>query len=466
MQITFCGAAQTTTGSQHLLEINGQRILLDCGLFQGHRAESYQRNLNFAFDPAQVDCVVLSHAHIDHSGNLPNLCRRGFTGNIYSTHATRDLCQVMLEDCAKIQAHDIRWLSKHARRNGQPDPEPLYSAVDADRALRQFVTTGYGRPMPIANGVKLTFIDAGHILGSAQVVLDIEEFSTQRKFRFLFSGDIGRGGHDILRDPEIPQNVDYLLMESTYGDREHELNAGVRERIAQVVHQAIRDHGKVIIPSFAVERTQHLIYALHKLVEEGTIPEIPVFVDSPLAVSATEIYRLHPECFNQEIYDFLLEKRNPFGFDSLELIRSVPQSKELNLLKGPAVIISASGMCESGRILHHLRNHIGDRRNTILFVGYCAPETLGRRIRDGAPVVPIFGEPYEVRARVEVMDSFSGHADRSELIDYFRRITGSLKQVWLVHGEPEQSAALATALQAEGKAGSISVAEWHSTITF
>jgi metallo-beta-lactamase family protein len=463
MQLTFCGAAQTTTGSQHLLEVNGRRILLDCGLFQGHRAESHERNLNFLFDPTTVDCVVLSHAHIDHSGNLPNLCRRGFTGNIYSTHATRDLCQVMLEDCAKIQAHDIRWLNKHAARNGKPPLEPLYSALDADRAMQQFVTVGYDRPIPVAEGVRLTFIDAGHILGSAQIVLDIEEMSSGRSFRFVFSGDIGRGGHDILRDPVLPRDVDYLLMESTYGDREHELNAGVRERMAQVIRQSIRDKGKVIIPSFAVERTQHLIYALHQLVEGGDIPEIPVFVDSPLAVSATEIYRLHPECFNTRIYEFLMEKRNPFGFDSLELIRSVPQSKELNHLSGPAVIISASGMCESGRILHHLRNHIDDHRNTVLFVGYCAPNTLGRRIRDGATTVPILGDIYPVKARVEVMDSFSGHADRSELIAYFQGLTGSLKKVWLVHGEPDQSASLATALQDLHRAGAVSVAQWRST---
>ncbi|MEQ1843911.1 MAG: MBL fold metallo-hydrolase, partial [Verrucomicrobiales bacterium] len=326
MQLTFCGAAQTTTGSQHLLEVNGRRILLDCGLFQGRRAESYERNQNFPFDPASVDCVVLSHAHIDHSGNLPNLCRRGFTGNIYSTHATRDLCQIMLEDSAKIQAHDIRWLNKHLLREGKPPAEPLYSAIDAERSLQQFVSTGYDRPMQIASGVTLTFIDAGHILGSAQVVLDIEEAESGKKVRLVFSGDIGRGTHDILRDPVIPKDVDYLLMESTYGDREHELTEGVRERFTQVIRETIRKRGKLIIPAFAVERTQQLIYALHQLVETGAIPEIPVFVDSPLAVSATEIFRLHPDCFNQEVYDFLVEKRNPFGFDRLQMIRSVTQS--------------------------------------------------------------------------------------------------------------------------------------------
>ncbi len=466
MKLTFCGAAQTTTGSQHLLEVNGHRILLDCGLFQGHRADSYERNQNFLFDPATVDAVILSHAHIDHSGNLPNLSRNGFTGNIYCTHATRDLCQIMLEDAAKIQAHDIRWLNKHHSRAGRPLVEPIYTKADADRCLRQFLTIGYERPLPVVPGVTLTFIDAGHILGSAQIVLDIREESTARNIRFVFSGDIGRQSHAILRDPVIPKDVDFLLMESTYGNRDHEIDAGVHERMAAVISETIRRKGKVIIPAFAVERTQQVIYALHQLVEEGAIPEIPVFVDSPLAVSATEIFRLHPECFNEEIYDLLMENRNPFGFESLQLIRSVTQSKELNQLHSPAVIISASGMCESGRILHHLRNNIGNHRNTILFVGYCAPNTLGRRIRDGEKTVSIFGEPHAVKARVEIMDSLSGHADRGELADYFGAISGPLEQVWLVHGEPEQSGPLAETLRSLPNARKVSVAEWKQSIEF
>ncbi len=465
MNLTFCGAAQTTTGSQHLLEINGQRILLDCGLYQGRRDDSYERNKSFFFDPASIDAVVLSHAHIDHSGNLPNLCRNGYQGNIYSTFATRDLCQIMLADSAKIQSHDVNWINKRRKKDNLPLIKPLYSQPDAEKCIRQFVNIGYDRSIPIANGVFLQFLDAGHILGSAQVVLDIQEFKTGRKKRFLFSGDVGRGKNQILRDPVIPENVDFLLMESTYGNREHEQETESNQEIAEVIKQAVEKKGKVIIPSFAVERTQQLIYVLHKLVEAKEIPEIPIYVDSPLAVNATEIFRLHPECFNKDIYNFLFEKRNPFGFESLELIRSVRASKGLNEKDEPCVIISASGMCESGRILHHLRNNIGNTRNTILFVGYCAPYTLGRRIRDGEKTVPILGEKHKVKARVEVMDSFSGHADRSELLEYYDAISGPLEKTWLIHGEPEQSSALCSALT-ERNRGKVEVAKWRETVEF
>jgi len=466
MKLTFCGAAQTTTGSQHLLEVNNQRILLDCGLYQGRREDSYDRNKSFYFDPEKVDCVVLSHAHIDHSGNLPNLCKNGFRGNIYSTFATRDLCQIMLADSAKIQEYDVRWLNKRRKDQGQPPVQPLYNAQDAELCLRNFVNVGYDRPIPIANGVFLTFIDAGHILGSAQVVLDIQEFDTGRQSRLVFSGDVGRGSNDILRNPVIPQNVDFLIMESTYGNREHEDIVDSSAHIAKVINETHARNGKVIIPAFAVERTQQLIYVLHQLVEQKQIPDLPIYVDSPLAVNATEIFRLHPECFNKEIYKFLFEKRNPFGFEGLELIRTVRGSKELNESDKPCVIISASGMCEAGRILHHLRNNIEKSNNTVLFVGYCAPHTLGRRIRDGQSKVNIFGEPFRLKARVEIMDSFSGHADRSELLDYFSQMTGSRKHVWLVHGEPEQSKALRDDLQELHPSGEITVAKWRSTVTF
>ena len=465
MKLTFCGAAQTTTGSQHLLEINGQRILLDCGLYQGKRLDSYERNKSFFFDPSTVDAVVLSHAHIDHSGNLPNLVKNGFRGNIYSTFATRDLCQIMLADSAKIQAHDAKWMNKRLKEKGKPSIKPLYTPAEAEQCLRHFVNIGYDRSIPIANGVFLTFIDAGHILGSAQVVLDLQEFSTGRQKRFVFSGDIGRGSNDILNDPVIPENVDFLLMESTYGNREHDADTEATAQIAEVINAAFDRGGKVIIPAFAVERTQQLIYVLHQLHEKGEIPEIPIFVDSPLAVNATEIFRIHPECFNAEVYRFLFEKRNPFGFENLHLIRSVRASKLLNESDKPSVIVSASGMCESGRILHHLRNNIANSRNTVLFVGYCAPNTLGRRIRDREKTVSIFGDKHKVKARVEVMDSFSGHADQSELLDYFDAVTGPVEKTWLVHGEADQSKVLATELR-KRKRGTISVGKWRSTIEF
>ena len=447
MKITFCGAAGTTTGSQHLLHVNGQKILLDCGLYQGRREQSHEVNCNFPyFDPATIDCVVLSHAHIDHSGNLPNLCRKGYKGNIFATFATRDLCQIMLADSARIQESDVDWLNKHNIRKGLPLVEPLYSEQDAEKCLRQFVTINYERPMLIAPGVTLTFLDAGHILGSAQVLLEIDDQEDGKAKRLLFSGDVGRGSNDLLNDPVVAQNIDILIMESTYGGREHEVPAGVDLHIGNIINEAVARKGKIFIPAFAVERTQQILYALHKLFEERKIPDVPVFVDSPLAVSATEIFRLHPEGFNGEVYADLFERDNPFGFENLTLIRAVKASKELNELRGTAIIIAASGMCEAGRILHHLKNGIGDPKNTVLFVGYCAENTLGRKIREGMKEVPIFGEPYHVRAKIEKIDSFSGHADHSELLEYFARMTGSKAKVFLVHGETENSQKLKDAL--------------------
>ncbi|MFT3991257.1 MAG: MBL fold metallo-hydrolase [Luteolibacter sp.] len=466
MKLKFCGAAGTTTGSQHLLEVNGRKILLDCGLYQGSRSHAYEVNCGFPhFDPRGIDMVVLSHAHIDHSGNLPNLCRRGFTGNIYATHATRDLCQIMLADSARIQESDIDWLNKHRQRQGLPPAEPLYTERDAELCLRQFVTIAYDRPMLIADGVTLSFVDAGHILGSAQVVLDVIDQQDGVKKRFVFSGDVGRGHNEVLRDPVPVADVDFLLMESTYGGREHEAPPGVGDHFAELVQRAVRRGGKILIPAFAVERTQQLLFVLNELFEQGKIPEIPVYVDSPLAVSATEIYRLHPDAFNEEVYEALFSKRNPFGFENLTLVRSVSGSKSLNDLEGVAIIISASGMCEAGRILHHLKNNITDSRTTVLFVGYCADNTLGRRIRDGEREVPILGGLYRVHAHIEAIDSFSGHADHSELLDYFDRTTGPKKKVWLVHGEPIPATALHDALAAR-HSGEVSVAELGAEVEF
>ncbi len=466
MKLKFCGAAGTTTGSQHLLEINGKKILLDCGLYQGSRKDAYEINWNFPhFDPASLDAVVLSHAHIDHSGNLPNLVKKGFSGNIYATHATRDLCQIMLADSARIQTSDTEWLNKHRRKEGLEPVEPLYSEQEAEQCLRQFVTLGYGRRMPLTDGVHLTFFDAGHILGSAQVLLEIVDSADGTSKRFLFSGDVGRGGNEVLRDPAVVGEIDFLLMESTYGGREHEAPPGVDDHFENVLKQALKRGGKVLIPAFAVERTQQLLYVLHELFQKGAIPKIPVFVDSPLAVSATEIYRLHPDCFNEEVYQSLFERENPFGFDHLSLVRSVTASKALNQLEGPSIIIAASGMCEAGRILHHLKNHITEPRTTVLFVGYCAENTLGRRIRDGIKEVSILGGKYRVRAKIETIDSFSGHADHSELLDYFRRITGSKQKVWLVHGEEQSASTLREALQSE-HAGQIEVGRMGVEVEF
>jgi len=465
MKLKFCGAAGTTTGSQHLLEVNGKRILLDCGLYQGRRKDAYEINCCFPYyDPKSVDLVVLSHAHIDHSGNLPNLSSKGFTGTIYSTHATRDLCQIMLRDSARIQEGDIKWLNKHRKRKGLEEVEPLYTEQDAEKCLRQFVTLSYDRPIHISDGVELTFVDAGHILGSAQVILDIVDKADGKKKRFLFSGDVGRGHNEVLRDPVDVKDVDFVLMESTYGGREHELPPGFDEHFGGVIKEAVKRGGKILIPAFAVERTQKLLYVLNELFVAKELPPIPVYVDSPLAVSATEIYRLHPDAFNEEVYDALFERQNPFGFEDLTLVRSVKGSKALNDIEGMAIIISASGMCEAGRILHHLRNNIENPKTTVLFVGYCAEGTLGRKIRDGAKDVNILGDTFHVKANIEIVDSFSGHADHSELVEYFNRIGGSKSKTWLIHGEEDSSHALRKSLAETGK--DISVAKLGREVEF
>ena len=462
MRIHFLGATRTTTGSVYLFELNGQRLLLECGLFQGRRGESIERNRNFPFDPKQIDAVILSHAHIDHCGNLPNLCRQGFEGNIYCTFATRDLASIMLEDSAEIQRDDAAFVSKKRAKHGLPPVEPLYTAGDADRAVRQFVGINYDRPLPVTEGITVTFRDAGHILGAAQVVFDICEKG--RKFRYLFSGDIGRGNDDILRDPQPVEHVDYLQVESTYGAREHSPKASASAEVGQMVRETLERKGKVIIPSFSVGRTQQIVYTLHQLTLAGQLPRVPIFVDSPLSVNATEVYRLHPECFNEAIYKFLREKENPFGMENLTYIREVAHSMKLNYLKEPAIIISASGMAEAGRIRHHLANHIGNSENLILFVGYCAEHTLGAQIMSGQNPVNIFGEPHEVHARIASLDSFSGHADKNELRRYVEAITGDIKKISVVHGEEAQALAFAETLRGMKPEAQILVPEYQQVL--
>jgi metallo-beta-lactamase family protein len=462
MRIHFFGATRTTTGSLYLLELNGRRMLLECGLFQGRRDESMDRNRNFPFDPKQIQAVILSHAHIDHCGNLPNLCRQGYEGNIYCTFATRDLASIMLEDSAEIQRDDAAFVSKKRAKQGLPPVEPLYSAVDAEKAVRQFVAINYSRPIPVMDGVSVTFCDAGHILGSAQVILDIRE--NGRAFRYLFSGDVGRGNDDILRDPAPVEGVDYLQVESTYGGREHSPKANANAEVGRLVRQTLDRKGKVIIPSFSVGRTQQIVYTLHQLTLAGQLPKVPIFVDSPLSVNATEIYRLHPECFNETIYTFLREKENPFGMENLTYIREVAHSMKLNDLKDPAIIISASGMAEAGRIRHHLKNNIGDPKNLVLFVGYCAEHTLGAQILAGRNPVNIFGEPQEVRAQIATLDSFSGHADKNELRRYVAAMGGDLKKISVVHGEESQALAFAETLRALKPRAQVITPEYRQTL--
>jgi metallo-beta-lactamase family protein len=464
MLIRYYGAARTTTGSMYLIDVNGQQILLECGLFQGRRDESIERNRKFPFDPTKLTCAVLSHSHIDHVGNFPNLCRKGFTGNIYCTFATRDLAAIMLPDSAKIQEDDAKFVSKERAKKGLPPVEPLYTQTDAERALQQFVAFNYDRPMPVAEGVTVTFRDAGHILGSAQVVLDVREGS--RKFRFLFSGDVGRGNDEILRNPERVENVDFLQIESTYGARDHSLKENAIEEAAELITKTFQRGGKVIIPAFAVGRTQTIVYALHQLMRAGRVPRIPMFVDSPLSVNATEVFRLHPECFNETTYRFLRETANPFGMENLTYIRELAHSMKLNDLKDPAIIISASGMAEAGRVRHHIKNNIGDPKNLLLFVGYCAEHTLGAQIVSGKSPVNIFGDPYEVRAQVASMDAFSGHADRTELRRYVEGISGDIKKITVIHGEEAQSMAFAETLRGMKPRAEVIVPEYGQKVEF
>lgn len=453
MEITFHGAARTVTGSQHLISVNGRKILLDCGLFQGSRKLAFERNRNLPFDCSEIDVMVLSHAHIDHSGNIPNLVKSGFKGDIYSTYATRDLCAIMLRDSAKIQGYDIEYVNRKRARKNEPPLEPIYTMADAVESLKYFIGIGYERPYTIMPGVTLTFYDAGHILGSAIVALDIEDKQKKRDIRLVFSGDLGRPGRPILRDPTFLDEADILIVESTYGNREHKSLDIASQKLQDIVNRTFQRKGKVIVPAFAVGRTQELVYRLHQLVEEGKISKhLPVYVDSPLAVDATGIYRLHPEAYDEELESFMLEDRHgdPFGFDMMYYTRSTAQSKELNSLEDSAVIISASGMAEAGRILHHLKNNVEDERNTILIVGFQAAHTLGRRIVEKVKNVKIFGEEYQLKAEVDTINGFSAHADRTELLEWTGHYKKQPQKTFIVHGEETASLAFADALRKQG----------------
>jgi metallo-beta-lactamase family protein len=448
MKIHFLGGSGTVTGSMHLLEVNGHRLLLDCGLFQGRRAEAYERNRHLPLDAASVDRMILSHAHIDHSGAIPILVKSGFENDILCTAATRDLCAVMLRDSAHIQVSDAEHMTYRHGQDGLPPMEPLYTVEDAERCLEHLVGYAYHRPVPVLPGVTATFYDAGHILGAAIVVLDIKEDG--RSYRFVFTGDLGRRNLPILRDPETLTGVDYLITESTYGNRLHGDITHVEDELRQVVVETAARGGKLLIPAFAIERTQEIVYALHRLHEAGAIPEIPVYVDSPLALDATEIFRLHTEVFDSQTRAYVMKRDDPFGFHRLTYIRDVNDSKRLNGLKGPMIIIAASGMCEAGRILHHLKNNIEDPRNTVLIVSWQAPNTLGRRLADREPRVRIFGQEYERKARVKIINGFSAHADRDELHWWIGAAKDQLKAVFAVHGDPEAAAALAEAVKEMG----------------
>jgi metallo-beta-lactamase family protein len=446
LRLTFWGAAGEVTGSMHLLEAAGARVLLDAGLFQGRRAEASKKNRELPFDPRMIDSIVLSHAHIDHCGRLPLLVRHGFHGPIYATPATRDLTAVMLPDAAHIQMKDAEFLLRHGRPKG-PESEPLYTLSDAVAVQNLMVGQPYRRLNHLRRHLAFEFTEAGHILGSATIDLRLSE---EGGHRVVFSGDIGRSGLPIIRDPDPPVGpIDTLIVESTYGDRDHESTAEADRHLTEIVRRVANRGGKLLIPAFAVGRTQEVIYALHQLVRAGAIPEIPIYVDSPLAVDATTVFRMHPEVFDRR--ERLLDRTDQiFDFPLVRYVRDVAESKRLNTLSGPAVIIAASGMAESGRILHHLANYLGDHRSCVLFVGFQAENTLGRRIQEGQEQVKIFGAPVTRRAEVETIEGYSAHADRTELRAWVKALGGPIKRAFVVHGEPGPAQAMATILKESG----------------
>ena len=448
MQISFFGAAQTVTGSQHLITVNGRKVLLDCGFYQGKREETWNRNRHFPFSAADIDAMVLSHAHIDHSGNIPNLVKQGFRGRILCTTATADLCGAMLPDSGHIQEEDVEYVNRQRRKRGEPPFKPIYTQEDATASLKYFEGIDYEQPYPLLPGISVTFYDAGHLLGAAIVALDFQLENTGAKQRLVFTGDLGRT-QPILRDPTYLDAADILIIESTYGNRTHPPMEDSEKGLHQVIQRTCQRGGKVIIPAFAVERTQLLVYLLNKLYHQGDLPDVPVYVDSPLAVNVTDIFRRHPGYFDKETLALLRQDPDGdvFGFRRLQYIRDVEESKRLHSRKEPCVIISASGMAEAGRIQHHLKNNIENPLNTILIVGWQAPHTLGRRLVEQAPEVKIFGMKYYREAEVVTLNGFSGHADEPGLLSWAKALQQRPQHTFIVHGDPAAGQELAQRLR-------------------
>ncbi len=436
MKIQFLGAAREVTGSKHLITLdNGKKILLDCGMYQGKGLSTDAMNRNLGFNPQDIDFLILSHAHIDHSGLIPYIAKLGFEGKIITTHASRDLCSIMLADCGKIQEHDTQMNNKKRAKKNLPPLEPIYTKADADASMQYFIGVAYDKPYRVTKGVKVTFTNSGHLLGSGVVNLRIKE--NEKITTIAFTGDIGRPSNRILISPQPFPQADIVICESTYGNRLHEPYKNAEEKLLAIIKRTcVEKKGKLIIPSFSVGRTQEVILSLNNFYNAGLLPRIKVFVDSPLSVNATNIFRLHKECFNEKVMELLETDPDPFGFNDLHFIQQVEDSKRLNDIEEPCIIISASGMMEAGRVKHHLANSISYSKNTILAVGYCSPTTLGARILRGDKEISIFGNIYKVNADVERLDSYSGHADYNEMIQFLEcQDKSAIKHLALVHGD-------------------------------
>lgn len=451
MRIEFKGAARTVTGSKHLITLrNNKKILLDCGLFQGKDEAEMNNNKNLGFDPESVDYCILSHAHIDHSGAIPYLVKKGFKGNIYCTRATQDLCGIMLIDSAHIQESDVEYLNRRREQKGLSLIEPLYTIKDAENSLRHFRGLAFNKWTKIDDDIEVCFTVVGHILGAAAVNLRIKDEGNV--YHLCYTGDIGRLNHKIIKNPEPFPQAQYIITESTYGDRLHKDVSQSEERLFQIVYNTcVVKKGKLIIPAFSVGRTQEIVYALDRLEAAGKLPPINVFVDSPLSTNATEIMKNHPECYNDSILEYMETNSDPFGFNRLKYIRDVNESKLLNSIKEPCIIISASGMMEAGRILHHLRNNIGNKKNTVLVVGYCSPYTLGHKIARGDKKIKLFGEEINVEADIETMEEYSAHGDYEEMIEFLKcQDPNQVRELYLVHGEYEVQLKYRERLEAAG----------------
>jgi len=442
VKIKFCGGARTVTGSMHLVSTDRSNVLLDCGIFHGRRDESYDVNSNFAFNPQDLNACIISHAHIDHCGNLPTLIKKGYKSHIFATPPTKELCHYMLPDSGYVHEEDIRYVNKINKRRGLPPRAPLYTRRDSEDALRYIRSVEYHRKFAVSKDIDLTFFEAGHILGSAVTILDIK--TSRNKIRLAYAVDLGRYDMPLLRDPEIPKDIDYLILESTYGGRAHSSIREAEDKLTDAVNRTVKRGGKIIIPSFALERTQLIVFFISELIKRKKIKSIPIYVDSPLAVNLTKVFRQNWEYFDDTTKEAFLREGDPLGYGNIKYITKVNDSKKLNNEKRPMIIISASGMCENGRILHHLKNNIESPHNTILVIGFMAKNTLGRRIVEKEETVKIFGQPHQLNAEVVTLNAFSSHADKNGLVQYAKGCGGKLKQVFIVHGEEEQSEILRT----------------------